>query len=473
MRILLVTRENPWQAVTGVASYVLDLAGAFVKKGHQVTHLYSESQAWCVSPCLRWMSRCGLPVAVLTVPPFLERFLDDRLEGKGFAPALMQLMEEALVKIRPDVLHIHDLSGVPETLIPLARARRCAVVVTFHDFWPFCRQIALIRRDLVPCAGSDGGSNCARYCADNTPVVRRFLGRAQTALPAQLSIQLRHAQGLYRRLRGRRSSQFIPVRPRGANPPEPRVSLVYAHRETRMREALLEADSLMTVSQFAKEMYIRHGYPSDRIQVLPFSIGNAGEKADRAQCVRIFRGYPVRFAYLGRVSPMKGAHLLAEAARGIPPEQARFTFYGVVAKEDRSFLLHIAGGQPNVQFYGRYSRDRLTELLDDVDVAVFPSICPETQGLVGLEAQAAGLPVIGAAHGAIPEYVHHEISGLLFSPGSAASLREQIQRIIRDPGLIAQLSARIRAPEPMKDHAAQVLRAYEHVTCGGAAGASP
>jgi glycosyltransferase involved in cell wall biosynthesis len=56
------------------------------------------------------------------------------------------------------------------------------------------------------------------------------------------------------------------------------------------------------------------------------------------------------------------------------------------------------------------------------------------------------LSVIGAAHGAIPEYVHHDVNGLLFTPGSASSLRRQIMRVVHDPGLIARLSAGISPP---------------------------
>ena len=97
---------------------------------------------------------------------------------------------------------------------------------------------------------------------------------------------------------------------------------------------------------------------------------------------------------------------------------------------------------------------------DEIDVLVLPSIMRETQGIVGLEAQAAALPIIGAAHGAIPEYVRHEVTGLLFEPGSVASLRAQIVRIIRDPGLVARLSSNVPAPQPMGVHVREILRLY-------------
>jgi glycosyltransferase involved in cell wall biosynthesis len=63
---------------------------------------------------------------------------------------------------------------------------------------------------------------------------------------------------------------------------------------------------------------------------------------------------------------------------------------------------------------------------------VVPSIWIEPFGLVVVEAMAAAVPVVAAAHGALMELVHHQVTGLLHRPGDAASLAECMRQILSD-----------------------------------------
>ncbi|GEM_PF-1272339 len=461
MRILLVTREDPHKALTGVATYVRDLAAVLGRAGHEIAHLHvSPHPAWR-RPRLRW-SRRGHTLTGVVAVPAAGRTEEERLRADVAWTEVDQLLAEALRRVRPAVLHVHDLSGIPASLVQTAQEAGLPVVVTMHDFWPFCRQFLLVRPGLTPCSGSGGGRNCATYCAAHpAPAGRRFARWADESLPRGVREGVRWARALYRRRGGGSGSQFIVVNPPAPDRvPDPRIIAAYAKRETRMRETLLAADRLFTVSRSAKAMYVRHGYPEDRIHVLPLSLETV-ELARRR--LRTFERYPIRFGFLGRVTPWKGAHVLAEAARGVPAERAQFTFYGAVAPEDRAHLAALSGHHPGVVFAGRYTRRDLIRHLDAIDVAVFPSIMTETLGLVGLEAQAAGIPIIGAAHGAIAEYVQDGRNGLLFPPGDAGALRERILRVVDHPDLIAHLSSAAGVPPRMGDHVQTVLAAYDDV----------
>jgi len=233
-----------------------------------------------------------------------------------------------------------------------------------------------------------------------------------------------------------------------------------------MRDHVLQSIELLTVSEFVKSMYVRHGYPEGRLRVLPPPVSVSDRVSFRP---REFRGYPIRFGYLGKVSPLKGAHVLAEAAAAVPPGQARFTFYGDAPADDRHYLLTLAAHHPGVHFAGAYGPDRLPDILDEIDVAVLPSLARETRGLVGLEAQAAGLPIIGSDGGALPEYVQHEVNGLLFANGSIEALRAALMRIIEEPAIVLRLSANVHPPERMPAHVQRIAAVYRQAA-GVAAG---
>jgi glycosyltransferase involved in cell wall biosynthesis len=73
--------------------------------------------------------------------------------------------------------------------------------------------------------------------------------------------------------------------------------------------------------------------------------------------------------------------------------------------------------------------------MQGADCCLCPSLWAEAAGLVNLEAQASGLPVIASDIGGIPEYVSEGKTGFLFPPGDAAELANRVCRLLTDPGL--------------------------------------
>jgi glycosyltransferase involved in cell wall biosynthesis len=75
---------------------------------------------------------------------------------------------------------------------------------------------------------------------------------------------------------------------------------------------------------------------------------------------------------------------------------------------------------------------------------VCPSVWGEAAGLVNLEAQAAGLPLIASAVGGIPEYMQDGRTGLLFPAADAAALADRVQRLADNPEECRDMGRRAR-----------------------------
>jgi glycosyltransferase involved in cell wall biosynthesis len=129
------------------------------------------------------------------------------------------------------------------------------------------------------------------------------------------------------------------------------------------------------------------------------------------------------------------ASLPAEAVRwilGEGPQHAELARQ--IAERGLCDRVRLLGLQSNVQPY-----------LQAADVFLCPSMWAEAAGLVNLEAQACGLPVVASRIGGIPEYVLDGRTGLLFEPGDAEELARQVRRLIDDPQLRRTLSTAARA----------------------------
>ncbi|BDQ34102.1 glycosyltransferase [Pseudodesulfovibrio portus] len=84
-------------------------------------------------------------------------------------------------------------------------------------------------------------------------------------------------------------------------------------------------------------------------------------------------------------------------------------------------------------------REKLTLLMAASDVLLYPTRA-DNHSLVILEAMSCGLPVVAYSVGGVPEQVTDQMTGLLVQPGDKASFVEAGSRLLKDPGLIRQMS---------------------------------
>ncbi len=123
----------------------------------------------------------------------------------------------------------------------------------------------------------------------------------------------------------------------------------------------------------------------------------------------------------GRLAPYKRFDLAVEAC-------ARMGRRLKVAGGGRSLdaLRAIAGGSPHVELLGRVEDDAVPGLFAGARALLFPG--EEDFGMVPVEAQAAGVPVIAHGVGGVLDSVQDGVTGVLHPEQSVASLCEAIER---------------------------------------------
>jgi glycosyltransferase involved in cell wall biosynthesis len=142
---------------------------------------------------------------------------------------------------------------------------------------------------------------------------------------------------------------------------------------------------------------------------------------------------------VGRIHPWKGHRYLVEAAEIITRNEPRIRFLivGDAAFEGhRSFQIELTrlvnklNLQDKIIFTG--SRKDIPAIMNALDLFVLPSL-KEPFGLVFLEAQACGKPVIATRVGGIPEAIKDGETGILVKAGDGEALAAAIIHLMSEP----------------------------------------
>ncbi len=114
--------------------------------------------------------------------------------------------------------------------------------------------------------------------------------------------------------------------------------------------------------------------------------------------------------------------------------------------KERTALEKLAAEQApgRVRFVGKISRSELYRYYSAADLFVFPGI-GESLGLVFLEAQACGLPVVAFDNAGVPEAVQDGKTGFLVPVGEMEPFVNAVQRLLGDKGLRRQMGERASA----------------------------
>lgn len=118
------------------------------------------------------------------------------------------------------------------------------------------------------------------------------------------------------------------------------------------------------------------------------------------------------------------------------------------------------GVEDYVELLGYVERDRVHEYMKAADVYVNPSLL-EGFGIATVEAMLAGIPVVCANAGALPELFDEGEHGFLFAPENEAELSEIIQRLHRAPEDREQIGKKARQHALEKFSVKRFVRAFE------------
>lgn len=332
----------------------------------------------------------------------------DEWDNSGFVrPRLLGIVRELLGRERPDLVHVHSTSALGTGCAGIARDLGMPVVWTFHDLWSTCARYFRLPQPGITCPDGVDRAPCVD-CVDR-----------ELAVGAEV------------------------------------VQQALAERDRRVRADLAVASRCTAPSATTARLVAEHTPYDGSIEVVPHGLLRVPDAGHRSAGPR--PGAPLRVGTFGGLGPEKGTVELASALRGLACEVHLAGRHGSEAV-DGAFRRLAASGTPVVARGAYDLGDR--HPARDLDLAVFPSKCQETYGLVVDEALAHGVPCVVSDRGALAERRGHP--GVVVTP--LAKLRATLHDLVSHPERLERLRAAVPAELPSIAGAAErYLELYREI----------
>jgi len=203
---------------------------------------------------------------------------------------------------------------------------------------------------------------------------------------------------------------------------------------------------------FANVLERKYEIPKKKIFIYP-SGGvdtNLFRPIDKCGCKRKLGIIENEFiiGFVSRLDKGKGWDVFLDAISMLKKEKIDFKSIVIGDGKQKSLFLkklYNLNLQNKVMYLGTKTHHELPIIYNSMDLFVFPTLREaESLGLVGLEAMACGVPVIGSRIGGLQDYIQEGKNGFFFKPGDSKDLYRKIKQFYN-------LSQEIK--QEMKNHA--------------------
>ena len=427
----------------GTEVYVAELSRRLRDAGHDV-RIAAPDPASAVA---RSYSHDGFPVFRYPIAA-----QPNRKEVQGLTTVRgAELFHEWLTQLKPDVVHMHTFAtglGLPE--VRAARGLGARVIATTHSasLGFTCQRGTMMQWGTRVCGGGMKRRTCVACYLDHRGAPRPIAMTA-SLMPFGMS-----------RIGGRlpgRVGTFVGMH-----------DLIERNRLAQA-EMLDLVDRFVVLNEWSRDVLLQNGAPPEKVLVNRLGVRFAPlprQHDRRPQLTKVVDSRPgLKIAYIGRFDPIKGVEDLARAIGSLPASlPVSFEFYGPVQHTlDLSVIERVKAlvrGGPWVTFGPPLDADGVRNVLTRIDLVCCPSRIVEGGPTIALEANAAGVPVIGTDVPALTEIVADGVTGRLVPANDWRALAAALSSVIADPGIVSRWRSALTPVRTMDDVTRDYLALY-------------
>ena len=416
MKIILCLHHFLPEFVGGTEIYVANLARQFLQAGIEVV---------VVIPNLGIDAAEEYFYEGIRVIKYAENSIEDRpmILGKK-KPCGLEIFSQIVKKEKPDLVHFHELApgrGINIFHVEEIRKLKIPLVITFHVPFYTCLRGSLLYRGQQKCDGEIIIKRCSAcmYQQKNINGIKAFILNSLAMGLFNLNIDstsLNSSAG---------------------------TALGFPFVIDKMKKDLIRlsflAEKIVVIANWYQQVLKRNSVPDNKLVFIKQGLPNQEIRRVNKSPFAV----PLRVIYIGRITPLKGLHLLIDSVLKIPSDKVELDIYG--SEKDTTYVNECKGKtrfNRNIKWKGLVSSLEVISTLSSYDILCVPSSF-EMSPLVIQEAFAAGTPVIASNVYGNAEHIREGENGWLFDLSDENDLRNKLENLIARPELVNNARKRI------------------------------
>ncbi|MCD6398312.1 MAG: glycosyltransferase family 4 protein, partial [Candidatus Aenigmarchaeota archaeon] len=208
------------------------------------------------------------------------------------------------------------------------------------------------------------------------------------------------------------------------------VDLVHYIHYKKLAEKLQKySDFVISVSDYNKEKLIENGLDKNKVTTIRNGINIEDYKVSKKEArkkLRIDENKKI-VLFAGRHVREKGLGYLLKAFKKIKEAELIVLGEGPLTEFYKNLYSY-----ENIKFKGRVPNEEVSLYFSAADIFVLPSVYPEPQGVVLMEAMASKTALVATNTGGTPEVIKECKSGLLVEPKSKEQIMKSLKKLIED-----------------------------------------
>ena len=205
-------------------------------------------------------------------------------------------------------------------------------------------------------------------------------------------------------------------------------------------------DAITVNSSYLKQVLTDIGLPSDLIKVIPMGVDKNSFKGKIRKSIES----PVKLITIGRLISLKGQEFGIRVMERLKKQGISATYTIVGQGPELANLKNLTmdlGLTDNVIFAGRLKHAEIRSSLLEHDIFLMTSVTDpddgrmEAFGLVSIEAQSTGLPVVAFDSGGVSETIINNKTGVLVQEKNIAAMVAAILQLMQREDHYAEMSS--------------------------------
>ncbi len=376
---------------------------------------------------------------------YAENSIEDRkmIMGKKKPEGLNEFVS-ILKKEKPGIVHFHELApgrGINIFHVEQTYQLHIPVVLTFHVSYYTCLKGSMVYKDEKKCDGLIIVSRCMEcmYASKNiTGLNATLLGNAAMAL-FKLNVDATLLNNTVGTALG--------------------LPSVVNKLKNDLAKLSGFAEKIVVLAEWYKDILQKNGIPSSKLIYIKQGLINSPGASSHKTGISA----PLKVIYIGRISKLKGVHLLIDAVCQLTEEKISLEIYGPETEINYAIeCKEKTNGKKNIHWKGTVPSQEVNKILSQSHVLCLPSDF-EMSPLVIQEAFAAGIPVLASDVYGNAEQIRDGKDGWLFRFRDSNDLAEKLKCLAEDMNLIETAMQQLPSATGFREVADTHLELYSEI----------